>query len=294
MLKFKDNLKYFRTMNSLTQSKFAIMLNMKLSEMSADITYNNKSISMWEKGERLPDNPLVWLAIADLMNVSVDLLMRGNITEVDEIACDTVGGLVSSINLNASLAESYLTNVSSGASDKESVFSLYTNIDNFDNDNHTCHGMACFVSSVKADNGYHNFYNILSNDESVEYILSLGKRDFVAERDFVLDIIEHGGREVIATNDQFSKLWKGYFDCFDNFIGYNVEVLYDSDCDHILCMVEYAISATEREVGEYVSSILTNYIKNDNDALSNILGKIVLANNKQHIGIRYAREKWKI
>ena len=294
MLKFRENLRIFRKMNSLTQSKFAQMLNVKLSDMNADISYNNKSISMWEKGERLPDNPLVWLAIADLIGVTIDVLMRGDLSEISEVACDISASNNPSISLKASLAESYLTQVSNGVSDKESVFNLYANIDSLDNENNSCHGMACFLSSVKSEDGYHGFYNLMSNGYSRDYILSLSKRDFIGERDFVMDIIEHGGREVIATNDQLSKLWKGYFESFDNALGFNVEVLYDNDCNHILCMVEYVISATEKEVAQYISSILTSNINLNSDGLSNVLGKLVLANNKQHIGIRYAREKWKI
>lgn len=293
MLKFRENLRDFRKMHSLTQSKFALMLNAMLKEMNADIHYNNKSISMWEKGERLPDNPLVWLAIADLMTVSLDVLMRGDLLEMSEVACD-IASSIPNIGLKSNLAESYLSEVSNGESDKESVFSLYANIDSIDNRNNSCHGMACFVSSVKSKNRFHCHYNLLSNDESHDYILSLSKRDFISESDFVVANVELGGKEIIATSEHLSKLWKGYFDCFDNALGYNVEVLYDSDCIHIICMVEYIISATEKEIGKYINSILVSSLNSNCDSLSNVLGKITIANSKQHIGIRYAREKWNI
>ena len=293
MIKFRQNLHSFRKMHSLTQSKFALMLNAMLKEMKADIHYNNKSISMWEKGERLPDNPLVWLAIADLMTISLDVLMRGDLLEMSEVACD-ISSSIPSIGLKSSLAESYMSEISNGASDKESVFSLYANIDSIDNRNNSCHGMACFVSNVKNKDGFHSHYNLLSNDESRDYILSLSKRDFISESDFVVANIELGGKGIIATSEHLSNIWKGYFDFFDNALGYNVEVLYDSDHNHIICMVEYIISATEKELGKYFNSIIVSNLNSNCDGLSNILGKITIANSKQHIGIRYAREKWNI
>ncbi len=292
MIRFRDNLKEFRKIHSLTQSKFALMLNAKLEDMGAGITYNNKSISMWEKGERLPDNPLIWLAIADMMAITIDLLMTGDITELSEIASDGISS-VPSVALKASLAESYLSHVSADTSDKESVFNLYSNIDSLDKQTNTCHGLACFISTVKSEDGYFSHYNILSNDDSNEYVLSLGRREFVGERDFVMNIIENGGREVIATNDQFSKLWKGYFDCFDNALEHKVEVLYDSDYNHILCMVEYVIDASEIEIAKYLNSIYVSNINGNGEGLSNVIGKMLLANNKQHIGVRYAKEQWK-
>ena len=49
MLKFAENLKFYRKSISVTQSVFADILNEKLKEMGLGIDYNNKSISMWEK-----------------------------------------------------------------------------------------------------------------------------------------------------------------------------------------------------------------------------------------------------
>ena len=75
MLKFAENLKYYRKSISVTQSAFAEILNEKLKEMELAIDYNNKSISMWEKGDRFPDRPLVLVALAKIMNVSLEQMI---------------------------------------------------------------------------------------------------------------------------------------------------------------------------------------------------------------------------
>lgn len=92
MLNFAENLKFYRKSISATQAKFADILNDKLAEMGLNIDYNNKSISMWEKGDRFPDSPLVWIALANIMNVSLDDMMTSDISTksglANEIVCD--------------------------------------------------------------------------------------------------------------------------------------------------------------------------------------------------------------
>ena len=291
MLKFKENLKTFRKSHRLTQSALALMLNDKLMDMNLSISYNNKSISMWEKGERLPDSPLVWLAIADLIGISVDTLMRGDINEAIKETSENIAYEKQFNAVKLSLAESYLSKVTNGTSDRESVFSLYSNFDSVNKEQGTCHGMACFVSTVKGDDGYYNHYNLLNNDDSLEYLSSLSRRSFVDEKSFVHNIILNGGSDVIATYDQIDEIWKEYFECFDNAVGYNVEILYDSDFNHILVILEYVLSVNAKEVSSYLSYELNKSIGSDD---SSAIGKILLSNSKLHVGIRYAREKWKL
>lgn len=285
MLRFKENIRIFRKSNGLTQSAFAMMLNDKFVEMDESITYNNKSISMWEKGERLPDSPIVWIAIADLMGISVDELMKSDISGEDEVACSTVDDNKADY-IKFNLAESYMTQITGGASDRESVVNLFANIDSISAEEGICHGMACFVSNVKSEDGYYNTYHLLNNEDSMEYMASLARRTFIDEREFLNDIYAQGGRAVASSVD-INGVWQGYFDCMDNSNGFNIELLYDSDCDHILALIEYELPLTEAELSNYLAEQLSKQKTN-----VPALGKILLANNKLHVGIRYAREKW--
>ncbi len=67
---FPANLKKLREENQLTQQQLADLLNLERS-----------SIAKYEKGKSTP-NPETLLAIAKIFNVTVDYLIRGNLSEV--------------------------------------------------------------------------------------------------------------------------------------------------------------------------------------------------------------------
>lgn len=68
----------FRDKNHMTQAKFAIKFNAYLSEKGIGGNYSNKSISMWENGNREPQNLDIIKALADFLGVSIDEICNNN------------------------------------------------------------------------------------------------------------------------------------------------------------------------------------------------------------------------
>lgn len=64
----------YREKNNLTQAKFADKFNAYLKEHGIDGTYSNKAISMWENGNREPQNLDVTKALAEFIGVSIEAL----------------------------------------------------------------------------------------------------------------------------------------------------------------------------------------------------------------------------
>ena len=65
----------YREKNHLTQAKFVAKFNAYLKEHG--IEYSNKSISMWENGNREPQNLDIIKLLADFIGVSVDTICNG-------------------------------------------------------------------------------------------------------------------------------------------------------------------------------------------------------------------------
>lgn len=275
MLKFAENLKFYRKSINVTQAKFAQILNDKLVEMNLDIDYNNKSISMWEKGERFPDSPLVWVALANIMNVSLDNMMLSDIsnnmiTEDDKPK-----------NLQAELFDSYLKNHFDGCYYNFDLSHIYRNIDeHIEGDLY--HGMFYVLSSVKTNNIFHHKYFVENVKTTNDYINTLSKKVFYEERYFVRDVIDNGGLDVVATSDQIAKVWEGFFECAGNIEDYNTISIYDMDNNHIMTMVEYNIHINKTNFMRALNLQGLNF--------ENEINEIILANKKFHLGIRWAKE----
>ena len=67
----------YREKNHLTQAKFVAKFNAYLKEHGIDGGYSNKSISMWENGNREPQNLDIIKLLADFIGVSVDTICNG-------------------------------------------------------------------------------------------------------------------------------------------------------------------------------------------------------------------------
>lgn len=68
----------YRAKNKLTQMKFAAKFNAYLKECGIESTYKDKAISMWENGNREPQNIDIVKALADFIGVSVENLCGGD------------------------------------------------------------------------------------------------------------------------------------------------------------------------------------------------------------------------
>lgn len=68
----------YRAKNGLTQAKFAAKFNAYLKEHGIESTYSNKGISMWENGNREPQNIDIVKALASFIDVSVENLCSGD------------------------------------------------------------------------------------------------------------------------------------------------------------------------------------------------------------------------
>lgn len=64
----------FREKNNLTQDKFARNFNSFLNQKGIKANYTNKTISMWENGNREPKDIQTFKALADFLEVSVETL----------------------------------------------------------------------------------------------------------------------------------------------------------------------------------------------------------------------------
>lgn len=80
-----DLITKYREKNKLTQAKFAVRLNKKLSENGIDSNYSDKAISMWENGNRKPADINVLKALAKIIGVSLDELCLMNDEDKNEI-----------------------------------------------------------------------------------------------------------------------------------------------------------------------------------------------------------------
>lgn len=67
----------YREKNHLTQAKFVTKFNAYLKEHGIEGDYSNKSISMWENGNREPQNLDIIKLLADFIGVSVDTICNG-------------------------------------------------------------------------------------------------------------------------------------------------------------------------------------------------------------------------
>lgn len=275
MLKFAENLKFYRKSISVTQSVFADILNEKLKEMGLGIDYNNKSISMWEKGDRFPDSPLVWIALADIMNVTLDQMMQYDISQIGQVVDN------SETDLQTELCNSYLKASCTG--DYSPYNSNYI-IDCIDESlgGDLYHGMFYVLSSVKSAYGYEQKYKIENSKATSEYIKNLSRIQFCNERNFVRDIIDHGGREVVVTADQISNVWEGFFECLGNVEDYNTITFYDDDKNHIVTIVEYNIHIPK-------DSFAKSFGVSGKD-LEKEINKTIVQNKKFHLGVRMAKE----
>ncbi len=275
MLKFAENLKFYRKSISVTQSVFADILNEKLKEMGLTIDYNNKSISMWEKGDRFPDSPLVWIALANIMNVSLDDMMKSDISQIGNVINSSEN------DLQTELCNSYLKATCVGDYSIFSSKSVHCAVDEYLGGD-LYHGMFYVLSSVKSLNGYFQKYNIENAKVTSDYIKNLSRIQFCNERSFVRDIIDNGGRDVVVTTEQISNVWEGFFECLGNVEEYNTMTFYDEDKNHIITIVEYNM-----------------HISKDNFAASfNVSGRdldkaimsTICQNKKFHLGVRMAKE----
>ena len=275
MLKFAENLKFYRKSISVTQSVFADILNEKLKEMGLGIDYNNKSISMWEKGDRFPDSPLVWIALADITNVTLDEMMKSDISQTGSVINNSEN------DLQAELCNSYLKATCVG--DFSALGSKYVNlaVDEYLGGD-LYHGMFYVLSSVKSLNGYFQKYNLESGKTTSEYIRNLSKIQFCNERSFVRDIIDNGGRDVVVTSEQISNVWEGFFECLGNVEEYNTMTFYDDDKNHIITIVEYNI-----HIGKDAFSASLNVGGRE---LDKAIMNTIVQNKKFHLGVRMAKE----
>jgi len=78
MNSFGENINTFRKSNRLSQQDFADLLA-KRTKLDKDISV--QSISKWEKGEQFPKDIKTIIAIADLLEITLDELMRKEIEE---------------------------------------------------------------------------------------------------------------------------------------------------------------------------------------------------------------------
>lgn len=67
----------YREKNNLTQAKFAAKFNAYLKEHGMEGDYSNKSVSMWENGNREPQNLDITKLLAEFIGVSVDTICNG-------------------------------------------------------------------------------------------------------------------------------------------------------------------------------------------------------------------------
>lgn len=176
---------------------------------------------------------------------------------------------------------SYLRSVCEGDFKSIDIRHIYNNIDEHIEGN-LYHGMFYVLSSVKANFGYYSKYNIENVQKTTKYINGLSKAEFCNERIFVRDIIDNGGRDVVVTSDQISKIWEGYFECLGNIEDYNTISMYDNDKNHIVTMVEYNIHI-DRE--SFINALRLNA-----NIFNKVINNIILSNKKFHLGIRLAKE----
>lgn len=274
MLKFAENLKYYRKSISVTQSAFAEILNEKLKEMELAIDYNNKSISMWEKGDRFPDSPLVWVALANIMNVSLDQMMLEDISNLGS-------PIVVKNDLKAELCSSHMKSVCSGDFATFNSKSIVMDIDEYLGGD-LYHGMFYVLSSVKSVNGYQQKYNIESLKVTSDYIRNLRRIQFCNERSFVSDIIANGGSKGVFTSERISDVWDGFFDCLKTVEEFDTKSMYDDDKNHILTIVEYN-AHIKRENFEQALNLRGN-------DLERAIAKLIIRNKKFYLGVRMARD----
>ncbi len=274
MLKFAENLKYYRKSISVTQSAFAEILNEKLKEMELAIDYNNKSISMWEKGDRFPDSPLVWVALAKIMNVSLDQMMLEDISNLGS-------PIVVKNDLKAELCSSHMKSVCSGDFATFNSKSIVMDIDEYLGGD-LYHGMFYVLSSVKSVNGYQQKYNIESLKATSDYIRNLRRIQFCNERSFVSDIIANGGSKGVFTSERISDVWDGFFDCLKTVEEFDTKSMYDDDKNHILTIVEYN-AHIKRENFEQALNLRGN-------DLERAIAKLIIRNKKFYLGVRMARD----
>ena len=274
MLKFAENLKYYRKSISVTQSAFAEILNEKLKEMELAIDYNNKSISMWEKGDRFPDSPLFWVALAKSMNVSLDQMMLEDISNLGS-------PIVVKNDLKAELCSSHMKSVCSGDfatfNSKSIVMDIYEYLGG-----DLYHGMFYVLSSVKSVNGYQQKYNIESLKVTSDYIRNLRRIQFCNERSFVSDIIANGGSKGVFTSERISDVWDGFFDCLKTVEEFDTKSMYDDDKNHIITIVEYN-AHIKRENFEQALNLRGN-------DLERAIAKLIIRNKKFYLGVRMARD----
>lgn len=275
MLKFATNLKFYRKSISVTQSAFADILNQKLSDMGLDIDYNNKSISMWEKGDRFPDSPLVWIALADIMNVTLDQMMKTDLAGSGEIA------KAAAVDLQAELCNSYLKSTCTGDLSSYGSKAVLSSIDEHIGGD-LYHGMFYVLSSVKSAGGYCKKYNIASPNATSEYVRGLSKVQFCSERNFVRNIIDNGGRDVVVTSEQISDVWEGFFECLGNVEEYNTMTFYDDDKNHIITIVEYVVNVSK---DAFRAAFGASGIE-----LDKAVNNTIIQNKKFHLGVRMAKE----
>lgn len=275
MLKFAENLRYYRKSISVTQSAFADILNEKLKDMGLTIDYNNKSISMWEKGDRFPDSPLVWIALANIMNVSLDQMMLEDIAYIGKVAVDSAD------DLKTELCNSYMKDACIGDYTKFSSSQVVMDIDEHLGGD-LYHGMFYVLSSVKSGNGYHQKYNIENGKLTSEYIKNLRRVQFCNERNFVSDIIANGGSKGVFTQDRISSVWEGFFECLGSVEEYNTRCMYDEDKNHILTIVEYNTHITKED---FASALKVNGLE-----LEKEIYNTMVRNKKFYLGVRMTRE----
>ena len=77
-MSFNDNLHYLRKKNKITQEELADRLGV-----------SRQSVSKWETGEAYPETEKL-LLLCDMFGVTLDGLMRGDLTEVSEsvVSCE--------------------------------------------------------------------------------------------------------------------------------------------------------------------------------------------------------------
>lgn len=287
MVKFGENVKQFRKARKMTQTEFANMLSAKLNEMGMNINYNNKSVSMWENGERVPDNAIVWVAVSQLLEITVDNLLKGE-CEQSQSYCDSSvisGSFMDTVNYG--YVKQFIENDKQSNIGVGSVADIFINVDNYDENTQTAHAMILVLSSVDIMRNSKT-YNIENSEVTYNYLKKLHTRSFVKESEFLKELGINGIKDCpYAYSRKITDFWGAYFEIFNIVTGYNCNVMYDGDYSHVLTVVDCEFTCSESMLRATLAKIYA-----EDTQSGDAIYRAMLANSKTILGMKYAKDKW--
>lgn len=287
MVKFGENVKQYRKARKLTQNEFANLLSDKLKSMGMNINYNNKSVSMWENGERVPDNAIVWVAVSELLNITIDTLLKG---ECGTIAVSDNNQLISGSfmdSVNYEYVKQFIENDKQSNLSLDSIADIFINIDSYDDNTETAHAMLLVLSTVDIMRNSKT-YNIESTESTYDYLRKLHTRNFIKESEFLKELGINGIKDCpYAYSKKITDFYGSYLEIYNMFSGYDCNVMYDNDFSHVLTVVDCEYKCTKDMILATMARVYAEGTQN-----CSTIYKAMLANSKTILGMKYAKDKW--